>query len=186
MMPLTYLTTLNSLRHLSLVSVCAVIALVAVLALRGFTCEPTTDVAMPASSPPLEESGTHGSSAVLPPLAWWTNVVSAVPVYVCIFICSFSALPLDTEVREEARDGAEARSTHSFVSDAWDARIRSHGARKQDARNRQARTHNAQARTGDAQARTGDAQARTGPHGTHCSRELSHRAIHTGGTRVPV
>ena len=115
--PLTFMTTLNSLRHVSLVSVTTVFALVLVLAYKGFGCAPAD------SSPPVDAVAAvasadtltllaHASKVALhapppPPLLLvstsLSNLVSSLPVFVCIFICSFSALPLDTELRKPSR-----------------------------------------------------------------------------------
>ena len=97
--PLTYLETLNKLRHLSLLSVATVTALVAVLAFKGFTCDP--GVAAAVDAPPVG-GGLSG-------------IISSLPVFTCIFICSFSALPLDTELRQPSRQRMNTMVIAAFL-----------------------------------------------------------------------
>ena len=93
--PLTFMTTLNSLRHVSLLSVTSVVGLVGVLAYEGLSCP------APPESLTSNQSAVVVTGAPAPPAA--ADVISALPVFVCIFICSFSALPLDTELRKPSR-----------------------------------------------------------------------------------
>lgn len=89
--PLTYLTTLRALRHVSLLSVGSVCVLVLVIAYKGFfDCK--------SDAPPA------GPIAPVPPVPLASiNFISAIPVMICVYLCSFSALPLDTELRDPTR-----------------------------------------------------------------------------------
>jgi amino acid permease len=83
LVPLTYLRTLNSLRYVSLLSVAAMGTLAVLLVYRGFSC-----VAPPTEHPVKLVTG---------------DFLSAAPLFVCTYLCSFSALPLDTELRRPNR-----------------------------------------------------------------------------------
>ena len=93
--PLTYLSSLHSLRCVSLMSVSSVFALVCVLAYKGFSCAPQL----------TPDGWTSSTSAVTTPVESGSIVaiIRSLPVFVCIYICSFSALPLDTELRRPSR-----------------------------------------------------------------------------------
>ena len=85
--PLTFLPTLNSLRHVGLLSVIAIMGLVIVISIKSASCVPSA------------ESAPHPFHLVASP---W-SVLMAMPVFVCTYLCSFSALPIDIELRAPSR-----------------------------------------------------------------------------------
>lgn len=80
-------------------SVSSVVALVCALGYKGFSCD--------------VRSGHHNISGAVNPgqeatsaftqLGSFSGILRSLPVFVCIYICSFSALPLDIELRKPSR-----------------------------------------------------------------------------------
>ena len=112
--PLTFLPTLNSLRHVGLFSVTAVSTLVVVLAVRAARCKPSAHDTLAAAHSfdgPAHPSGAGPLAMVGSP---W-SVLVAVPVFVCVYLCSFSALPIDTEMRAPSRRRMNTFLTLAFA-----------------------------------------------------------------------
>jgi amino acid permease len=88
-------------------SVSSVVALVFVLAYKGFSCDgpwqagDNSTHAHGASHANI--SGTGGASGAAAQLGSLAGILRSLPVFVCIYICSFSALPLDIELRKPSR-----------------------------------------------------------------------------------
>ena len=81
-------------------SVSSVVALVCVLGYKGFSCDVHSGSHANMSSAASAGQGAAPAFAQLGSLA---GILRSLPVFVCIYICSFSALPLDIELRKPSR-----------------------------------------------------------------------------------
>jgi len=85
--PLTFFTSLNSLRHVGFLSLVFLSIMVVAVTVKAAQCEPAKHF--------------HPGPLVLLGSAW--DILVAIPVHICVFLCSFSALRLDTEMRTPTR-----------------------------------------------------------------------------------
>ena len=103
--PLTFLSSLNSLRHVGLLSVTAVCTLVVLVIVNAGMCDPAD---YHNAGGHLHDDGGHlhlhddDEGGWIAPGSPW-DILSALPVFVCTYLCSFSALPIDVELRAPSR-----------------------------------------------------------------------------------